>query len=107
MREALRIAENCPVIYKRARVHSRAPGGFFRFEEERTKARVYGFGYGEYIRLRDEYGQTWRGTAEKNFDGSFHYTFRSTHGKVISGLADDFGIVLRDEKGRTWRGFVD
>ena len=62
---------------------------------------------GRAIRLRDEYGHTGRGTAEKAADGSFHYTFRNNRGKTVSGLADGFGITLRDEKGKTWRGFID
>lgn len=95
------------MIYKRNRVYSLAPGGFFSFEEEKTKARIFGFGYGDYIRLRDESGQTWRGSAEKAADGSYRYTFRSNRGKTVSGLADGFGITLRDEKGKTWRGFID
>lgn len=95
------------MIYKRNRVHSRIAGGFFSLEQERTKARVHGFGYGEYIRLRDDYGQTWRGMAEEAADGTMRFTFRSAHGKVISGIHDGFGIILRDEKGRTWRGFID
>ena len=95
------------MIYKRNRVYSATPGGYFSFEEEKTKVRMHGFGYGEYIRLRDEYGHIWRGSAEKAADGSFHYTFRNNHGKAVSGLADGFGITLRDEKGKTWRGFID
>jgi hypothetical protein len=95
------------MIYKRNRVHSRGVGGFFNFEEELTKTRVHGFGYEDYIRLRDDCGQTWRGTAEEAADGSFRYTFRNSNGKVISGMADGLGIILRDEKGRAWRGFID
>jgi hypothetical protein len=95
------------VIYKRNCVHSRTPGGYFSLEQEVTKARVHGFGHDDYIRLRDDYGQTWRGTAEECADGGFRYTFRSSQGKVLSGLADSYGIILRDEKGRTWRGFID
>ncbi len=59
------------------------------------------------MRLRDEYGQSWWGAAEEAADGSFRYVFRSSQGKVLSGLADSSGIVLRDEKGKTWRGFID
>ena len=107
MSAPLTTRDNRFVIYKRNRVHSRAPGGYFNFEEEKTKARMHGFGYGDYIRLLDEFGQTWRGTAEKAADGSYRYTFRSSRGKAVSGLADGCGITLRDEKGRTWRGSID
>lgn len=95
------------VIYKRNRVHSLSPGGFFSIEEEAGKKRMNGFGYGDCIRLRDENGQTWRGSAEQASDGSFHYTFRNSLGRTISGVADGSGITLRDEKGKTWRGFID
>jgi len=68
---------------------------------------MHGFGYDDYIRVRDEFGQTWRGVAEETADGTYRYSFRDARGKSISGLADGFGITLRDEKGKTWRGFVD
>lgn len=95
------------MIYKRNRGRSLSPSGFFSFEEEKTKVRMHGFGYGDYIRLRDDYGHIWRGSAERAADGSFRYTFRNNRGATVSGLADGFGITLRDEKGKTWRGFVD
>ena len=95
------------MIYKRNLAYGRTPGGFFSFEEEATKVRMHGFGQGDYIRLQDEYGHTWRGVAEEAADGSFRYTFRNNRGKTISGIADGYGITLRDEKGRTWRGFID
>jgi hypothetical protein len=98
---------NAGVIYKRKRVYSRLPSGFFSFEQETSKARMHGFGSGDCIPLKDENGQTWRGSAEKSADGSFRYTFRNSAGKVLSGLADGHGITLRDEKGKTWRGFID
>ena len=68
---------------------------------------MHGFGHGDFIGLRDDCGQNWRGSANQAADGSFHYTFRNENGKTISGLADGFGITLRDEKGRTWLGFID
>ena len=52
-------------IFKRKRTHSKIPGGFFSFEEEGANTRLYGFGHGEHLRLRDEFGNIWRGTAEK------------------------------------------
>jgi hypothetical protein len=95
------------VIFKRHRGRRSAPGGFFSFEEEATKLRMHGFGHDDYIRVRDEFGHTWRGVAEQTSDGSFRYTFRNNRGNTISGLADGHTITLRDEKGKTWRGFVD
>jgi hypothetical protein len=107
MSKRLHRANNEVVIYKRHRAHRKAPGGFFSFEEEATKARMHGFGYDDFIRVRDDYGHIWRGIAEEGADGSFRYTFRNSRGRTLSGLADGYGITLRDEKGKTWRGFVD
>jgi len=96
------------MIYRKRSLHSTSPGGFFRFQNDK-KSSVYGFGYGDYIRLRDEFGNVWRGTAE--FEGSDHgtvrYRFRDEKGRVITGISDSYGVILRDEKGNTWRGFVD
>ena len=100
-------ANNIGVIYKRRRANRRAPGGFFSFEQITTKSRMHGFGYDDYIRVRDEYGQTWRGVAEEAADGTYRYTFRDGRGRTLSGMADAYGVTLRDEKGRTWRGVID
>ena len=94
-------------IFQRKKRLSKMPGGFFSFEEEATNTRLYGFGYGEHIRLRDEYGNVWSGSAEKGADDSVRYTFRDANGHTISGVSDSFGILLRDAKGKTWRGFID
>lgn len=94
-------------IFKRKRVHSKMPGGFFSFEEENTTTRLYGFGHGDHLRLRDEFGNVWHGTAEKISDEATRYTFRDPNGRVITGVTDSSGIVLRDGRGKTWRGFID
>jgi len=94
-------------IFKRRKVHSSIPGGFFQFEEESTTTRLYGFGHGDHLRLRDEFGNVWRGTAEKVSEDSVRYTFRDPNGRTITGVSDGFGIVLRDGRGKTWRGFID
>ena len=94
------------MIFKRKRPHNSTAGGFFSFEEEGTKSRLHGFGYGEHIRLHDEYGNVWRGWAEKSADDSVHYVFRNSMGRSLTGISDGAGITLRDSKGATWRGFV-
>ena len=94
-------------IFKRKRVHSKIPGGFFSFEEEATTTRLYGFGHGDNLQLRDEFGNVWRGSAEKTSDESVRYTFRDPNGRTITGVADSSGIVLRDGRGKTFRGFID
>lgn len=95
------------MIFRRRRnSRSGIPSGFYRLEGAGRKP-VFGFGEGDYIRLRDEFGNVWRGTAEQQGDDTIRYRFRDSNGKVISGIADGYGIVLRDEKGNSWRGFVD
>jgi hypothetical protein len=68
---------------------------------------MFGAGEAEYIRLRDEYGNVWRGWAERQDDFSVRYTFRDNSGNHISGVSDASGILLRDSRGKTWRGIVD
>jgi hypothetical protein len=93
------------MLYRRRRARlSRVPGGFYRIENGHRS--VSGFGDGEYVRLRDENGAIWRGTAEPQGDDTVRYRFRDSNGNVISGISDRFGILLRDEHGNTWRGFV-
>jgi hypothetical protein len=95
------------MIYRRRRLKSSAPGGFYRFESTRSKSTVFGFGEGDFVRLRDEYGRIWNGTAEKMSDNTIRFRFRDSEGNMISGISDTFGIVLRDEHGNVWRGLVD
>lgn len=82
-------------------------GGFFSLESGDRKSRVFGFGEGDYIRLRDEYGRVWRGSAERLTDNSVRFSFTDEDGRRITGMSDSHGIILRDDRGKTWRGFVD
>ena len=41
-------------IFKKQRKHTKMAGGFFSFEEEGTSTKLYGYGHGDHIRLRDE-----------------------------------------------------
>jgi hypothetical protein len=92
------------MIYQRRR--SSAPGGYFHIQNTFRRT-VQGFGEGDFIRLRDEYGAVWRGSAERLDDHTVRYSFVDSHGRRISGVSDSYGVMLRDEKGNTWRGFVD
>lgn len=94
------------MIYRRKQVRKTVPGGFLHFQNS-LKQCYFGFGEGDYIRLRDELGNVWRGSAERDEDNSVRYRFRDEKGTTISGMSDSFGIILRDEKGNSWRGFVD
>jgi hypothetical protein len=95
------------MIYAKPRKRSRIPGGFFHLEEEKSKTRVFGFGHGDNIKLKDEYGNIWRGSATRNPDNSVVYRFRDDQGRSLSGVSHDAVVTLRDERGKTWKGFVD
>jgi len=94
------------MLFKRKQARKTAPGGYLQFQNA-NKQSFHGFGEGDYIRLRDEFGNTWRGSAEREDDNSIRYRFRDEKGQSISGMSDSYGIILRDEKGNSWRGFVD
>ncbi len=94
------------MIYRRRRHRSSVQSGFYRFEGGQHQS-VYGFGDSDYIRLRDEFGNVWRGHAERQADDTTRYSFRDAEGNIITGISDRSGIVLRDEHGNTWRGFLD
>ena len=94
------------MIYGRKQIRKTAPGGFLRFQNS-LKQCFFGFGEGDYIRLRDEFGNTWLGSALRDDNNAVRYRFRDEKGTTISGMSDSLGIMLRDEKGNAWRGFVD
>jgi hypothetical protein len=95
------------VIYSNHRRKTHVPGGFFHLEEEKTKTRVFGYGHGDSIRLKDEYGKVWQGCATRNSDNSVAYRFRDPDGNSLTGVSSDAVVTLRDERGRIWKGFVD
>jgi hypothetical protein len=81
-------------------------GGYFRFDSGKGRT-MSGFGDGDFVRLRDQYGNEWRGQAERQPDDTIRYRFRDAEGKSITGVSDSYGVILRDERGNTWRGFID
>jgi hypothetical protein len=95
------------MIYGKQRKRNHLPGGYFHLEEEKTKTRVSGYGHGDDIKLKDEYGNVWLGTAERCPDNSIVYRFRDGRGRSLTGISDSTVMTLRDEKGRTWKGFID
>jgi hypothetical protein len=94
------------MIYRRGTKASKLPGGYFRFRAS-DRTNVHGYGEGDYIRMRDEFGNVWVGSATRDNDDVVRYRFRDPKGKYITGVSDTYGVTLRDEKGNTWRGFVD
>ncbi len=95
------------MIYRNKRQQTKDPGGFFTFEDKVGNIRLTGFGHGEYILLRDQLGNVWKGSAERGDDDLVRYTFRDHKGQTVTGVADGYGLVLRDDKGKIWRGFID
>jgi len=95
------------MIYNKQRKRSSLPGGFFHLEDEKTKTRVTGFGEGDHIKLKDEYGNVWTGSAERYPDNSIVYRFRDSTGRRLSGVSDNVVVTLRDDKGNTWKGVLD
>jgi hypothetical protein len=94
------------MIYSKNAKRARVPGGFFHLEEEKSRTRVLGYGHGDLIKLKDEFGFEWRGSAVRNPDNSVTYRFLTSLGKHLSGVSEDPIVVLRDERGNTWKGFV-
>jgi hypothetical protein len=94
-------------MYRRKHVRTLAAKGFLRFQSSDRSRTVFGFTDGDYVRLRDEYGTVWSGTAERQQDNSIRYRFRDSDGNIISGVSDSFGVILRDGRGNSWRGFLD
>ncbi len=94
------------MIYRRRRRHGGVRSGFYRFENQQRR-QVFGFGEGDFVRLRDEHGDIWQGQAEDQGDNTVRFIFRDSEGNRISGISDNYGIILRDEHGRTWRGYID
>jgi hypothetical protein len=86
-------------------MRTRAPNGHYYFETLQHNI-ITGYGDADYVRLRDEHGNVWQGSAEIQDDETVRYRFRDAKGKVISGISDCSGILLRDDKGHTWRGYV-
>lgn len=67
----------------------------------------YGVGYREYVRLRDQFGDKWSGSVERDYNNMARYTVRNATGKSATGVADSFGVILSDHKGKSWRAFQE
>jgi hypothetical protein len=93
-------------IYAQTRRAKRLPGGHFQLIEETSKARMRGYGFGEQIRLTDDNGVAWFGSASYNEDSTIGYRFRDAQGRSLSGIGDGSMLTLRDDAGATWKGAV-
>jgi hypothetical protein len=76
----------------------------YRFENDQRSV-LSGFGDGDFIRLRDDQGNEWQGSAQRNGD-YIRLQFRDQRGRYATGFADTMGVTLKDDLGNVWRGFV-
>jgi hypothetical protein len=95
------------MIYQRSRRSLSLSNGCYRFENVSGKGQLTGFILDGMVRLRDEYGVEWSGTAELQGGGVTSYRLRSPRGSILSGMSDGQAILLRDDRGNAWRGFAD
>ena len=95
------------MIFGKRRKSSSVQSGHYHFENPQSRSSLTGHGDGDFIRLRDEFGNVWTGSAERQGRDMIQYRFRDAKGKTISGISDSYGIVLRDDKGNSWRGYVE
>ena len=94
------------MIYRRRR-RAGSPSGFYRISGSGNRT-IFGVGDGDFIRLHDERGNQWIGSAERQSDNSLRFRFKDSEGKTISGISDGNSVVLlRDERGNSWRGYID
>jgi hypothetical protein len=94
------------MLYKKRR-RSGPKTGHYRFQGPGSRT-MFGYGDGDFIRLKDEQGKEWRGIAEVFDQDLVRFRFRDEDGNYASGVSDSSGsILLRDERGNSWRGFVD
>ncbi|MEZ5353788.1 MAG: hypothetical protein R2762_14210 [Bryobacteraceae bacterium] len=93
-------------MIRRRRTRQRAAASGYMQLESIHQRHMTGFGDGDFIRLRDEFGTIWRGTADIQDDETVRYRFRDDRGRTITGVSDRFGITLRDDRGVTWRGYM-
>ena len=87
------------MLYSKQRKRQWLPGGHFHLEEEKTKTRVWGYGHGDDIKLKDEYGNVWRGSATRS---SRCATEKETSGRVSS--TDLASVRANHDRGfRRWK----
>ncbi len=93
------------MIYRRLRRTS-LQGCSIRVQSD-GRERMLGYGYGDWVVVRDEHGDAWRGQAEQLEDHTLRFRFRDADGHLITGMADVNGVLLRDHLGKIWRGYLE
>ncbi len=78
--------------------------GSIHLEEESSKLRVSGYGNGDFVSLKDEFGTTWAGFSYRGEDNRTYYHVTNPDGKRMTGVANDSSISFRDDSGRLFKG---
>lgn len=91
------------MIYRR-RKQAGVPGGIYHFQGKNRS--MTGSSDGDFIRLKDEFGNEYRGLIERGDDNTVRYRLRDNKGNYVSGIADGPDVILRDKNGNTWRGSI-
>lgn len=94
------------MIYQKLNRRMSAKHDFIQLQDERTKGWLRGSGDETFVRLRDEHGNVWAGTAERGPDNLVYYHLRDTTGRPMSGVATSYTRVFRQGK-NTWKGIVE
>jgi hypothetical protein len=93
------------MIYRGRSRYARLPGIARNLQSGNRNMQAVG--QGDFIRMRDEHGNVWAGSASVEPGNIVRYRFRDAQGRYITGIADTWGVILRNEHGETWRGFLD
>jgi hypothetical protein len=95
------------MIYQKTTKRTSAKHDYIQLQAERSKGWLRGSGDDNFVRLKDELGNVWSGTAERGADNIVYYHLRDASGRYMSGVATNFTRMLRDGKNRTWKGIVE
>ena len=95
------------MIYKKLNKRSSVGHDFIQLQQEKTKGWLRGYGDDTFVRLKDDHGNVWTGTAERGADNLVYYHLRDSRGRPISGVATNYTRVFRDDRNTTWKGFVE
>jgi hypothetical protein len=92
------------MLYQRQRRYSTTLTSYLHLEQEKTKARIAGHGWDNYMRSRDEHGNVWTGVVEKGPGGHVRCRLKDQSGRNLTGVSDAGTWTFRDDEGNIWKG---
>lgn len=95
------------MLFRRKKRYGRRRRTDFYLEEERSHLKAAGYGFDEFVRVKDDTGSVWTGVIEHAEQDMARYYLSDENGRRITGLVTNKSMVFRDDQGRTWRGFVE